>query len=265
MRHALRLQDDDPYNHNKIVFISSFKFHYHRLNVEEGLDSMKLEEWRARGPVKRKVGSMIGKHRAKSSGAGAQQAQVSVDGKAQPQKPRVLFAITATQNGNHPVGNGSSESDGEDANEPNSATVIAEKEVQAVTEMNGASGEEISDPITLAAIPRWLRPKNRTLENIREHTMKYLQREDVQGWLEDSAKILVEGRRNRAKSNPNRWERACYSTWYACKVERCPRAEKKYTQRRDMQRHLRDKHGDQIPPHHDGLEDMLDSCRIVVH
>ena len=244
---------------------STFKFHYHRLNVEEGLDSMKLDEWRARGPVKRTVGSIIGKHRAKPSGAVAQQTQASVDEKAQPQNRRVLSGIAVTQNGNHPVGNGPSESDGEDANEPNSVTVIAEKEVRAVTRMNGASGEELSDPITLAAIPRWLRPKNRTLKNIRKHTMEYLQRDDVQMWLEECAGHLVEGRRNRAKSNPHRWERACYSTWYACKVEGCPRAEKKYPQRRDMQRHLRDKHGDKIPPHHDGLENMLDSCRIVVH
>ena len=245
--------------------ISAFDFHYCRLNVEEGLGSMKLDQWRARGPVKRKVGSIIGKHRAKSSGGVAQQTRASGDEEAQPQNPRVSSNIRATQNGNHPVGNAPSECDGEDANESNPAPIIAEKEVRAVSRMNGASSEEISDPLTLTAIPRWLRPKNRTLENIRKHTMEYLERNDVQVWIEECAEKLVEGRRKRAESNPIRWERTCFNIRYECKVNGCPRAENNYPLRKDMQSHLKHKHGDIFPPPHDGLENMLDRCKIIVH
>ena len=245
--------------------ISTFKFHYCRLNVEEGLGSMKMDQWRARGPVKRKVGKIIGKQRAKLSGGVAQQRQASVDEKAHPQKPRVSSDIRATQNGSHPVGNAPSESDGEDANEPNPAPVITEEVVQAVSRMNGASSEEFSEPKTLPAIPRWLQPKNRTLENIRNRTMEYLGRNDVQEQLEKCAKELVEGRRKRVKGNFNRWERTCFNTRYECRVNGCPQAENNYPLRKDMQRHLRHKHGDVFPPPHDGLENMLDRCKIIVH
>ncbi len=244
---------------------STFKFHYRRLNVEEGLGLMKLDEWRARGTLKRKIGSIIGKRRARPSEAVSQHTQASVGKEAQPQNGRVLSDIRSTPNGNHPRENAPSESTSEGASEPISAPVITEEELGAAGRMNGASSERCSDSINLAAIPQWLQPKNRTLENIRKHTLTYVEQDQVKKWLEECAKILVEGRRTRAKSNPQRWERACFCTWYTCKVDGCPRAEKKYPQRKDMVKHLKDKHRDMFRPHYEELEDMLSSCKVVVH
>ena len=232
---------------------SAFQFHYCRLNVEEGLGLMKLDEWRARGPIKRKLGSIIGKHRSKPSEAVVQQTQASEGKEVQP------------QNGKYPVGNASSQSESEGAAEPNPVAVITEKEVRAGGRMDGTSSERCSDSINLASIPRLLQPKKRTLENIRKHTMAYLEGEQVKLWLEECAEKLVEGRRERAKSHPNRWERTCFSIRYQCNTYGCPRAEKKYPQRKDMERHLKDKHKDTLGPHHEGLETKLDSCKIVGH
>lgn len=232
---------------------SAFKFHYYRLNVEEGLGLMKLDEWRARGPIKRKIGSIIGNHRPGPSDAVVQQTQASVGKEAKP------------QNGNHPVENAPGQSVSEGVAEPNPGAVVTEKEVGAGGRVNGETSEGSSDSINLASIPRLLQPKSRTLENIRKHTMAYLENEQVKLWLEECAEILVEGRRERAKSHPNRWERTCFNIRYQCNVPRCPRAEKKYPQRKNMENHLKDKHRDILGPHPGGLENMLETCKIVIH
>jgi hypothetical protein len=54
------------------------RFHYRRLNVEVGLDTMKLDKWRARHPLRTKLGVIIGKmksRKAKESGAEAREGQ----------------------------------------------------------------------------------------------------------------------------------------------------------------------------------------------
>lgn len=242
---------------------SSYKFAYYRLNVEEGLGLMKLDEWRARGPIKRKLGSIIGKGRARSSEATAQQTQASVGKKAHPRNGRMLSDTGSAQNGHHPVGNARSQSDSEGAAESDPAPVVTEKEAGSAGQR--ASSERSSDSIDLAAIPRWLQPKYRTLENIRQHTKAYLEDDQVKKWLEECAKILVESRRARVKSNYNRWERSCFSIRYECNEYGCQRAEKKYPQRKDMEKHLKHKHKDTLGPHHEELETKLDSCRIVLH
>ena len=43
---------------------SRFKFNYYRLNVEDGLDLMKLDGWRARGPLKTYLDSVVGRWRS---------------------------------------------------------------------------------------------------------------------------------------------------------------------------------------------------------
>ena len=232
---------------------SAFKFHYYRLNVEEGLGLMKLDEWRARGPVKRKIGSIIGKHRPGPSDAVKQQTQASVGKGAKP------------QNGNHPVGNAPGQSEPDGVAESNPGAVVTEMEVGAGGRVDGETSEGSSDSINLASIPRLLQPKSRTLDNIRKHTMAYLENEQVKLWLEECAEILVEGRRERAKSHPHRWERTCFNLWYQCNTERCQRAEKKYPQRKEMGKHLKSKHRDLLGPRLEELENMLDSCKIIVH
>ena len=242
---------------------SSYKFAYYRLNVEEGLGLMKLDEWRARGPMKRKLGSIIGKTKARPSEVVAQQTQASMGKKAHPRNGGVLSDTGFTQNGNHPVGNARSQSDSEGAAESDSAPVVTEKEVGSAGRR--ASSERCSDSINLATIPRWLQPKNRTLENIRKHTRAYLEEHEVKVWLEECAEKLVAGRRERAKNHPNRWERTCFNIWYQCNAERCQRAERKYPQRKDMEKHLKDKHRDMLGPLFEELENILDAHKIVFH
>ena len=115
--------------------------------------------------------------------------------------------------------------------------------------------------------------KNKTLETIRKHTENYLADEEVQKNIKECAKTLVEIRQQRAESNPQRWERACFGAWYQCRVSGCPRGEKKYHQRKDMQKHLLDKHREMFGRSIDDeiyeverneLERVLNKCKIVI-
>lgn len=167
------------------------KFSYFRLNVEEGLDEMKLDEWRVRGALRTTVGKSIKSLRSwkKSSPnpSNCNNAQ-SHEGSAAEKNDRLL-----------------------------------------------ATPEE-------AAVPAWFQPKNSTLDSIRTKTESYLAQDDVQKWLEETAKILVTIRRNRTERDPQRWEKACFGAWYQCKIEGCPRAEKVYERREALRTHLKDKH-----------------------
>ena len=114
--------------------------------------------------------------------------------------------------------------------------------------------------------------RNKTLETIREHTEKYLGGEKPQEMINKCAEVLVKIRRERAESNPQRWERACFGAWYQCRVPGCPRGEKKYPQQKDMQKHLLYKHrdffsrsiDDNIEFERNELEFWLNKCKIVV-
>ena len=114
--------------------------------------------------------------------------------------------------------------------------------------------------------------ENTTLETIRKHTEKYLSDKKVQHKIKKCAELLVEIRRERAESNPQRWERACFGAWYQCRVPGCPRGEKKYPQQKDMQKHLLHKHREIFSRPGDDtfefdryeLEPWLNKCRIVV-
>ncbi len=63
-------------------------------------------------------------------------------------------------------------------------------------------------------VPKWFEPRNNTLESIKLHTQTYLADADVKNQIAQMAKILVEGRRLRARTDPGRWEKACYGAWY---------------------------------------------------
>ncbi len=104
-------------------------------------------------------------------------------------------------------------------------------------------------------IPECFQSRNKTIEKIREHTGVYLEQEHLKKWVEECAKILVDGRRDRVNSDPQRWERTCFGSQYQCKMRGCPRGEKKYPQRKDMRKHLDD---------NDELGNMLDTCKTVV-
>lgn len=115
------------------------------------------------------------------------------------------------------------------------------------------------------------RNNNKTLETIRKHTEKYLGGAKVQEEIKNYAKMLVEIRRERAESNPQRWERACFGAWYHCRVRGCPRGEKRYPQEKDMRKHLLHKHQELFSRSMDDnfefdrdLELQLSKCKITV-
>lgn len=278
---------------------SEVHFQYFRLNVEEGLDLMKLDEWRARGPVRTKIGERIGGFRSSSTkdrriGNKAARASATKDMQAifLKEKPDHL------QYGNCPThtnGNGSVDHAGQQVVEvpseqftdptytvdavDNGSTAYMEhlgKEARTNTfdQPNGhssttsTSARKLDPDADNTDIPQWFRHKNRTLESIRKYTEDYLLDPNTTDMIERSAKLLVDGRRSRAKSDPQRWEKACFGTWYQCSIPECPRGEKEYEQRWQLRKHLLDKHRTEYKTGVEGkgkLDDALNSCKIVVH
>ena len=191
---------------------STHKFHYYRLNVTEGLAAMKLDEWKARGAARVKLGQWVG--RLRSSKPLATEAKERCRDNGMPENEKIM----ADPPESHPH------------------------------------------------IPTWLQPRNKTLDEITRCTENYLRRPDVQEMIEQCAQILVDGRRGRARKDPQRWEKACFGAWYQCNVDRCPRAEKEYENREALRRHLKDKHQFSIcdAAGREALDKALDACKIVV-
>ena len=198
-------------------------FEYFRLNVETGLDEMKLDEWRARGETRTEAGKCVGKLRANLRARSHKASTTAVTGSCEPEKTANISA--------------------EDRSTASSNTLAA------------------SDDL----VPHWLQPRNKTIEYITKQTNEYLQRPEVQKWIQECAEILVEGRRLRALSDPNRWEKTCFDTWYQCTVPKCPRGEKKYESENGMRQHLLDKHRDCFRPDEEALTKALVECKIIVH
>lgn len=205
---------------------SGSKFHYMRLNVEEGLGDMKLDEWKVRGQLRVSIGRCIGRIRASKprppKNGEPDAADGPPDGDAHAEKANILSAPPRERGGVDP------------------------------------------------RIPAWFRPKNETLETITARTEAYLARPDVQGQIEECAQLLVDCRRARARTDPPRWEKACFGAWFQCNIERCPRGEKEYENRPALKRHLLSKHKDQFTTDaglqdQDRLEKALDECKIIVH
>ena len=195
---------------------SDFKFHYWRLNVDDGLDTMKLDEWQVRGRLRTSIGKGIGWLRS------------AKDNLLQHQNQNIE---------EHP------EKTTDDASDTPSQTVQLR-------------------------IPKWFEAKNETLESIKTSTENYIQRGEVQEWIQECAKLLVENRRERAKSDPARWEKACFGAWYQCNIEKCQRAEKEYESREALRSHLLDKHRTEFtraPKDEAKLNDALDRCKMIVH
>lgn len=197
---------------------SATKFNYFRLNVEEGLGPMKLDEWKARGAMRVRMGRWIGRMRFAKPSVGDNSRSGHVNG-------------TMTDN----------------------EKIIA-------PDPKGSSSDE--------RIPEWFRPKNETLEEITRCTEDYLKEHQVQEWIKECARILVESRRCRAKMDPQRWEKTCFGAWYQCNVEGCPRAEKEYDNRDALRKHLIDKHKNHCTTlTTEGqveLNKRLDICKIMV-
>ena len=268
-------------------------FKYFRLNVEEGLDLMKLDEWRARGPVRTKLGEYIGAFRA--SLRKDQHRDDTTAGTSIASDPRGI--LLKEKHDHLPNGNGTIHENGnekmdhagqeplEEAKEQasarscvlndakNSSTAHLENIVNGATTNSrppstNTSAQESDSDADNTKIPKWFQPKNLTLESIRKYTEDYLCRPETIEMIEQCAKLLVDGRRGRAKSDPQRWERACFGTWYQCRISECPRGEKEYEKRWQLRRHLLDKHKAEFTGGAEGkrkLNEALDACKIVVY
>lgn len=269
------------------------KFDYFRLNVEEGLDQMKLDEWRARSALRIKTGERIGTLRSTSTkdrrkdeqkaGAGAtsdHRANVPEERNGNLQNGTGIIYLSGNEDIDHAALEASTE---EAENTPpqrtapdaatSAPTAYLEHVVDGVSSNGHSPSTSVSeskpDPVANETkVPKWFQPKNRTLESIRKSTEDYLLRPETIRDIERCAKLLVDGRRGRAKSDPQRWERACFGTWYQCRIPGCPRGEKEYEKRWQLQKHLLDKHKAEFTRAPEGkrnLDRALDSCKIVVH
>ena len=207
-------------------------FKYFRLNVETGLGQMKLDEWHARGPIRIKIGHMIGKCR--SSKAEPADISVLVEGMADSEKTNSI----EQQNG----------------------LLIN------TTDSNQSQFSNAKLPDGSSTIPHWFQPKKETLESIRKHTQDYLSKSKTMEDIEECAKLLVEGRRSRARNDPQRWEKACFGAWYQCEEPECPRGEKIYEKRHELRKHLLDKHLSKYSRSNLAeLEKALDNFKIIVY
>ena len=211
-------------------------FEYHRLNVPDGIGSLKLDEWRVRGPVRTTMGQMIGKLRScrlvKTVGCKRRTHDIA---EKDPEKSEIVTAQGNGQQGSH---------------------------------LNGGprAHSNALSAIDASAIPKWFQPRNKTLKLIRKHTEDYLRQPEVKESIDEIAQILVEGRRARAKQDANRWEKACFGAWYQCNVLQCPRAEKEYQDRHSLEKHFLDKHKDMFSrENQERLERALDDCKVVIH
>ena len=201
---------DAEKTHEHLLELIDSRFPYFRLNVREGIGAMKLDEWKTRGKLRRKVGVVVGKLRSCKRKA--------------PEQPH------------------------------------DEREKAEGKTTDGSSAPDES------RIPEWFRPWNKTLENISKKTADYLAQNDVQVELDECAQYLVGNRRARVKSDPQRWERACFGTWYQCNQDQCPRGEKEYRSIEELRRHLLDKHRDHFKKNMDQriLDRAIDSCKVNV-
>ena len=211
-------------------------FKYYRLNVPDGIGSLKLDEWRVRGRVRTTIGKTIGKLR---SGR--------------------LVRMAAPEPRHDSVGEKGPEV---------SEAAISHVNCHQGASINGGERDHgnVSSTVESSAIPGWFRARNKTLVLIRKHTEDYLDTPEVKACIDEIAKFLVDGRRARAKQDKNRWEKACFGAWYQCNVPKCPRAEKEYEDRHSLEKHFLDKHKNLFSrENQEELEKALDDCKVVVH
>jgi len=215
---------------------------YLRLNVEDGIGQMKLDEWHARGPTRSKIGSRVGQIRSsrRTKLVRAEDKPSAVNSCADTDDGGIESPTTAIH---HAFGeNGHAAGYERPMESAPSAILEAEN----------------------SSIPRFFRPKNKTLDSIRKHTGAYLGDPEVQRDIQKIATLLVEGRRKRAAQDPQRWKRSCFGAWYKCKVRGCPQGEYEYQRRERMRHHLLAKHFEIYnAKRQEQLDEALDASEIL--
>ena len=236
---------------------NSLRFGYFRFNVKDGLGQMKLDEWRARGPVRIKIGNKIGNLRSPKVNPIT---GTELDRHAEDQSD-IPLAIEEKTHVHL------SRSDGDSKEELTNPRGYQNGHLRGTQHSKQSQFAKTEIPDFSSAIPEWFRPKNETLDTMRSCTHKYLSQNEVKTWIKECASLLVEGRRSRAKNDSQRWEKVCFGSWYQCNISECPRAEKEYG-RHELKKHLFDKHKDRFPRDQEGqakLEEALDTCKIIIH
>ena len=282
---ARKWATDSQVTHDQMIRARSvFGFTYFRFNVEEGLGQMKLDEWHARGPMRIKIGNLIGKLRSPKVDEGntANGAEAGNHKSEHFMSRTAANAMAANDNGTEVAGLPTATGPDTDAGEQTDVSSTAEEKVEGMVNPLGHKNGRLratlpsrhsQSPNTKArysssAIPQWFRPKNETLDAMRAHTREYLSKDETRQTIEECARLLVDGRRGRAKKDPQRWEKACFGAWYQCIISECPRGEKEYETRRELRKHLLDKHRESFTRDQEGrakLDQALDSCKIIVH
>ena len=208
-------------------------FNYYRFNVEKGLECMKLDEWRERSRLRVRMGNLIARFRPGRNEVAT--SNIELNGVGKDTIPNGKPKGSATTN-------------------DETATLEA-----------GSKNPNKHLPST----PRWCQPRNKTLDTIQRETNAYLDQPQVQLWIQACARQLVDGRRGRAKMDPHRWEKACFSAWYQCKIPECPRGEKEYPDDHAMEKHLLDKHRNKYNKNDEEsrkkLQDTINWCKVIVH
>lgn len=210
LKYMKKCATDAEKTHEYLLELIEARSTYYRLNVDEGIGAMKLDEWKTRGKLRTKVGVTIGKLRNRKRKAPEQRQE--------------------------------------------------EREKAVWKEIDGSGAPDGS------GIPEWFQPRNETLENMSEKTEVYLGQVKVQDWLNECAQYLVQNRRARVKSDPQRWEKTCFGTWYQCNQDQCPRGEKEYGTIEELRAHFLHKHQDTFQKNmpRGMLDRAIDSCKINV-
>ncbi|KAL2046843.1 hypothetical protein N7G274_000861 [Stereocaulon virgatum] len=269
-------------------------FNYFRLNVDEGLGPMKLDEWKATSRLRTRLEKVMGKlgsskdaNSTKTTEAGyvnRQQAQEQAESHVHTQNGTIAEGtasrgIPQTQEAQTEILPNSAYVDLDSGIEMSSLEATTPEDEPPLTnppnnqddtihatnfppqsrEDNAAQGKS-------SKFQAYFQPRKTTLEKIRGYTKTYLETSDVQRDIEKCAGLLVKSRRARAKADPQRWEKACFGAWYQCNVMGCPRGEKEYDGRSALRKHLLDKHKELFPPPDDErIEAKLNSCKIIIH
>ncbi|KAL8700206.1 MAG: hypothetical protein Q9201_005575 [Fulgogasparrea decipioides] len=216
---------------------SNQSFKYFRLNVDEGLARMKLDEWHCRSSARVALGRCIGWAKSKGSRASSSQ---PTNGIHEEKSPRLA-----------------DDTDGQS------------KQSCSVHLLDGAAELSKTNHLDQRYIPGFFKPHNKTLTMIRKQTESYLSKPECQKWLQECAIYLVDNRRARVRADPERWQKTCFGTWYQCQVRGCQRGQKEYPDAKAMEKHLLDKHRDVFSKANEEGRKMLQktvgSCRVTVH
>ena len=97
---------------------------------------------------------------------------------------------------------------------------------------------------------------SKTIDLLNTRTAAYLEDEAVKKSIKETARKLVNIRRQRAQTSLDRWERFCHAVRYRCPVQGCGYGDT-YEQRTYLEAHLKARHPSECAT--DNLERSLDS------